>query len=224
MSRKLAIKTYRNALTPKQAAEGMNAAARNAKRLYEDAKALFDSKRYPSACSLAILSIEESGKLSILREVACATNKGRINESWRRYSDHRDKNAQWLSVQLMMGGARALQDFAQVFDRKSDHTDILNIIKQLGFYTDCYGEAHWSEPEKVIDEEMARSIVTTAGILVPKRETTEREMELWAEHIGAHWGKPDMLKRAIAFEEALIEEGLRDTPIEDVKAFYGITV
>jgi hypothetical protein len=29
---------------------------------------------------------------------------------------------------------------------------MLDVIKQLGFDTDCYGNAHWSEPSKAIDE------------------------------------------------------------------------
>ena len=45
----------------------MNAARRNARRLAEDAKLLLEAGRYPTATALAVLSIEESGKMSILR-------------------------------------------------------------------------------------------------------------------------------------------------------------
>jgi AbiV family abortive infection protein len=41
----------------------MNAAARNAARLVSDAEILLGAKRYPSAAALAVLAIEESGKL-----------------------------------------------------------------------------------------------------------------------------------------------------------------
>ncbi|MFQ5903786.1 MAG: AbiV family abortive infection protein, partial [Candidatus Binatia bacterium] len=37
-------------------AAGINAATRNARRLYEDAIILLNEKRYPSAAGLAILS------------------------------------------------------------------------------------------------------------------------------------------------------------------------
>jgi AbiV family abortive infection protein len=95
MGRKPAIQTYRGKLSPKQIAEGMNAAARCAKRLYEDAETMLAAGRFPTACSLAILSIEEAGKMSVLRELSCATNKARLNVAWRRYGDHREKNVQW---------------------------------------------------------------------------------------------------------------------------------
>jgi AbiV len=52
---KKAIKQYKDRLTPEKVATGMNAAARNARRLLDDAQLLFASKRYPGACSLAIL-------------------------------------------------------------------------------------------------------------------------------------------------------------------------
>jgi AbiV family abortive infection protein len=214
---------YRDKLTPKQAAEGMNAAARNAKRLYEDAEALLKAKRFPTACAVAILSIEESGKLPILREIACMKDKkGPLNDAWRRYSDHRQKNAAWLAIQLMMNGAKTLNDIKQTFDPQSMHPDLINIMKQFGFYTDCYGEAEWAEPEGAVDEKMATTMLDTAKLLLPKHETTEREMELWVEHIGEHWGKPNMAARAMKFEELLFKEGLRKVPIEDIRAFYGI--
>src|SRR6266511_636276 len=94
--RKPAIQVYRGVLSAKQIAEGMNAAARNARRLYDDAEILFREKRFPSSCSLAILSIEEAGKMAVLRELSCASTKARVNEAWRRYGDHREKNAQWI--------------------------------------------------------------------------------------------------------------------------------
>jgi AbiV family abortive infection protein len=45
----------------------MNAAIANAQRLAEDAQLLLDAERFPSAASLAILALEEAGKVIILR-------------------------------------------------------------------------------------------------------------------------------------------------------------
>ncbi len=66
------LNQYRGTLTADQIAEGINCANRNAMRLVEDAKLLLANDRLPSACSLAVLSIEESGKASILRRIACS--------------------------------------------------------------------------------------------------------------------------------------------------------
>jgi AbiV family abortive infection protein len=199
----------------------MNAAKANAKRLLEDAELLFEAKRFPSACALGILSIEEAGKLPILREIACMKGASALREAWQRYSDHRQKNAAWLAVKLIMDGASTLNEIKQSLDPNSLHPDILNLMKQTGFYTDAYGEAEWSEPNNVIDENTAKTVLTIAKALLPKRETTEREMQLWIEHLSEHWGKPGMETRVVALEEALLKEGLRNLPMEEIRTFYG---
>ena len=70
------LRQYNGSLTPHQIADGMNYARRNARRLAEDAKLLLDGKRFASAFSLGILSIEESGKTNILRSLAIAKDAG----------------------------------------------------------------------------------------------------------------------------------------------------
>ena len=66
------LSPYRGALTIKQVAKGMNAATNNARRLAQDARLLLDNKRWPTAASVAALSIEESGKVVILRRFLIA--------------------------------------------------------------------------------------------------------------------------------------------------------
>ena len=72
------LNQYRGRLSPTQIADGMSAAQRNARRLVDDAKLLLDAGRFPSATSLAILSIEESGKTSILRHLSVAKDEKEI--------------------------------------------------------------------------------------------------------------------------------------------------
>ena len=70
---------YRGKLSPVQISEGINAAISNAKRLADDAELLLKERRFPSAASLAVLSIEESGKLSILRQLDVVQNDKHLN-------------------------------------------------------------------------------------------------------------------------------------------------
>jgi len=60
----------------------------------------------------------------------------------------------------------------------------LEQIKQIGFYTDCLGKAHWSEPSTVIDRELAKMLVQIARIFIKDREIVEKEIELWVKHMG----------------------------------------
>jgi AbiV family abortive infection protein len=173
-------------MTPKQIAEGMNAASRNAARLLADAELLLQNGRFPTATSIAVLSIEESGKVSILRHLACIAAAEAAKNIWSEYRSHTKKNVAWLLPQLLQEGARKLNDFASLFDDSSDHPVVLDQVKQIGFYTDCLGQAHWSEPVNVIDEQLAKGIVAIAKILCAGKPVTEAEIALWVQHVGPH--------------------------------------
>jgi len=193
------INRYDGKLSARQITEGINAAARNAQRLYEDADILFKAKRFPTACSLAALSIEESGKAPCLRGILAAQTQNSLKDAWRLYRNHRAKNTGWIMAGLAAKGVRTLAELAPIVDGNSDHPEVLDTVKQLGLYTDCYGDGNWSEPHDAISESLAKQILFVAEMLLTKRETTEREMELWMEHVGRHWGTPEMLLGAIEF-------------------------
>jgi AbiV family abortive infection protein len=163
MSRSL--DAYRGQLTPAQVAEGVNSASRNSARLAGDAKLLLENGRFPSAASIAVLAIEEAGKTSILRGLAVANDDEEIKKEWKAYRSHTSKNVQWILPRLVTEGARKLGDLRSIFDRDSDHPLLLNNIKQLGFYTDCLGDAHWTEPAEIVDEQIAKMLVEVAQIL-----------------------------------------------------------
>ena len=85
------LNQYKGKLTAEQIAKGMNVARRNAQRLFEDAQLLIESSRYCSAATLAIISIEESGKDSILRRLAMAEGDIETSKIWREYRSHTKK-------------------------------------------------------------------------------------------------------------------------------------
>lgn len=180
MSKKLS--SYKGRLNPSQIADGMNAANRNAIRLVTDAKILLNAEGFPSSAALSILSIEESGKSSILRLLSLSKTDKDIINTWKEYRSHVKKNVLGIFPQKFIEGARKLDDFRSIFDGKSEHPYILDQLKQISFYTDCLGQAHWSEPTLVINKELAESLVLTAEILTSRNEVTAREIELWIKH------------------------------------------
>ena len=105
---KARLTKYRGDLSPAQIAHGINAARRNARRLADDAKLLLDSGRYPTAAAIAALSVEESGKSSVLRGLALSPNVDVRRNAWRDYRSHRSKNAAWILPELVAKGARDL--------------------------------------------------------------------------------------------------------------------
>lgn len=194
------LNQYKGMLTPAQIAAGMNAANGNARKLVKAASMLLENGEYPLAASLATLSIEESGKLPILRSLAVARTKEEVNQCWKEYRSHTKKNVMWLLPQLVSNGARRLDDFKILFEEDAKHTFLLDQVKQLGFYTDCLGKTHWSVPVDVIDKELATLIVNVARLFARDREIKQTEVELWVKHIGPVWKGPKEL-----MEHALVQ-------------------
>lgn len=192
------LNAFRGSLSPAQVAAGINAANANARRLAEDAAALLSAGRFPTAASLAILAIEEAGKVSILRGLALARSEAEASAAWKDYRSHTRKNVAWLLPQLAASGARKLDDLSPLFDTDAEHPHLLDQLKQLGFYTDCLGKAHWSLPSEVITQELSNSLVQTARLFARDHHCTEREIQLWVEHLGPVWKQdPGWMKQAI---------------------------
>ncbi len=100
------LDAYRGPLDCAQAAEGINAANANARRLAADAQTLLDAGSYASAVSLAALAIEESGKVSILRAIVLAEDEQSLKLEWKRYRSHTSKNCHWIFADLVAKGAK----------------------------------------------------------------------------------------------------------------------
>lgn len=204
----------------------MNAAERNAVRLADDAELLLEGGRFPSAAALAILAIEEAGKATILRQLSLDQDDDKArNDRWRDYRSHTKKNVSWPLPQLVAGGARNLDDFSPLFSKGADHPFLLDQVKQISLYTDCLGDAHWSEPAEVIDEDPAKMLVRSARLLSKHPDTTAKEIELWVKHMKPYIGPGavadfDGAKRALrAWYTDLKHHGLATHGDEEIEAF-----
>jgi AbiV family abortive infection protein len=214
------LDAYKGTLTPAQLAAGINAARQNAQRLAADAATLLAAQRFPSALALAILSIEEAGKIPILRRHAVEPHD---LQAWKDYRSHTRKNVLWPFPSLVLGGARALDEFRELFSPEAEEPYILDQLKQIAFYTDCLGNAHWSIPDELIHEPLARSIVETARIMAGRPAmTTEEEIGLWIAHLGPAFASrdPDLMKHALLnWHEAMQAKGLTTDDSNNFKAF-----
>jgi hypothetical protein len=113
-----------------------------------------------------------------------------------------------------------MHHLAEMVERDAEHTAILNSLKQVGLYTDCYGSnAHWSEPKEIIDSTLARTLVGTAELLSKEKIVSPREIELWVEHLSPVWNTPEMPHALLRWATALHREGLSDTAPEDFARF-----
>jgi len=211
---------YKGRLTPRQAADGIALARSNAARLITDAELLLANGRHPSASALAILAIEELGKVQAIKIIVLASDPETLKSGWKDYRNHRAKNVQWIIPKLAADGARTLQDLRLAADPTAEHTAMLDSVKQLAFYTDAYGEkGRWSEPADAVDPKFAGAIIATAKLLNRDAETTERELELWVSIVGPHYGKPTMVAALMNYQRRLFQEGLTKTSPEELMDF-----
>ena len=211
------LSQYRGYLNAAQIALGMNAARRNARRLADDAQSLLSLSRYPTATAIAILSIEESGKISILRGLATAPFPEIRHQLWKDFRSHRSKNAAWIIPDLYRNGARTLESLRLAADSSAAHTTLLDQLKQISLYVDCLGTVNWSDPAEVIDEPLSRSLVHTADLLAKGRNTTELEMLLWIEHMSPTYGQ-SLERQKVSLQSwyaAMKENGLWDENREE---------
>lgn len=211
---------YRGRLTPSQAAEGIALARTNAARLIADAELLLQNDRHASASALAILAIEELGKVEIIKIIVLQSDEAGLEQAWKEYRNHRAKNVQWIIPKLAAEGARTLQQMRPAADPSGDHTAMLDSVKQLAFYTDCFNASpRWSEPTDAVDLNFAVAILSTARFLGRDCETTVRELELWTTVVGPHYAKPTMVDALLMFQKQVHAEGLSTTTPEALKAF-----
>jgi len=204
---------YRQTLTPEEASKGIHVARENSRSLLNDAILLFDNDRFERATALAILAIEEAGKLSIIRTILLENDPKLIADGWRAYRKHTAKNLSWILPDVVRDGARQLDDFTRIYDEKSEHGYVLDNLKQLAFYTDCFRKCRWSIPKDVITKEIANMILNTAKVLVEKGNsimTSKEELEIYLKHVKPVW-RGEMIKMKQALVECYAEaerEGL----------------
>lgn len=181
-----------------KAAEISEGAIKNAKSLLEDAKLLYENDKYPRAISLAILSIEESGKPSIIRGIVLEDDPKQISNLWKSYRKHQDKNSMWIVSELILNGARTLENLRKVADPKSDHPQTLDNLKQLCFYSDVFTKGKLSIPDNVANKEVAQSLIATAELSIKESLNSVDALEIWVKHLKPVWKtETSFMKKAL---------------------------
>ena len=201
---------YFGKLDPEKAAEGINLAIENSQRLLKDAEILFEHERYSSSVALAILSIEESGKVPIIKGVLLEEDDKQRAKEWKSFRNHLQKNNQWILPELVSKGSNTLDELKKMFSEEAKHPKVLNVLKQISLYTECVGKAKWVYPDEVITKEIAEAKLQTARILCPEKEVTPLELDLWKKYLKPVW-KTDlesMKKAIIEWNRAMEKHGL----------------
>ena len=94
-------------------------------------------------------------------------------------------------------------------------------MKQIALYTDCLGNSHWSQPEEVIDEHLACTLVTIPELFGRDKTVTTKEVELWIDHLGSTSEEPVEVQKNALLEwfATMRQHGLYSDEMEEVEEF-----
>jgi len=210
-------------LTNKQIADGINTAAANAARLAADAESMFNLERYPTSVALAILSIEESGKPAILRQLSVAIDESHVNTAWKDFREHKKKNIMSSFESMFSSGARNINDFIPMFLSTNNAPTNLDKLKQDALYCN-YVNGKWHLPEDAIDRDTAQYYLAMALSLLPINvHITEKEIELYVKHFKQKKNIDNLeesKKSVIEFYEDMFHHELLDEVPSYIYEFY----
>lgn len=143
-------------LSETEALTAQSAAAATARGLYDDARLLLRHGRIQRAAALAILALEEVGKIQVLARVAGARDDAARKAGWKEYVLHRAKAAENVAAGVGFDQEKVREIFSQQADA----------LKQLAFYSNWLDSGDWTSPESVIDAASAELAVQWAGAMV----------------------------------------------------------
>ena len=156
---------YCGGLTASDAEVWKTLAVKNAKRLLSSAKLLLKSGDSASALSLAVLAVEEHGKIEIIDCILKAgINTPELKTTWDHYRTHTSKTSEFISMYAELKGASE----GKACDFQMQNEDLLplfDLMKQLGFYSDCTGNARWHDPH-CISPAIAIAVVSAAEKII----------------------------------------------------------
>jgi AbiV family abortive infection protein len=145
-------------LTEVEFRKAMNAAVLTARELRNDAEFLFSNGRYARAAALAVLALEEVGKIKILPRIFNTSDTRSRKIAWKEYRDHQAKSAEMITA----GGQPGLVES----EVRSDFGQQADALKQLGFYSNPLTSGEWAEPAKTVNRDHVLLAVQWAGAMV----------------------------------------------------------
>lgn len=183
---------YRGRLTPEDASKGAEAAITQAWQLANDARHLLFAGSYATSFALAALSIEELGKVQALREIAKAETEKELKRAWRNYSDHSAKSRLWMMAKFLLEGSSDsskvrlnASNLSQNYNENLPDHNVLNIAKQIGFYSECVGDIpKWLTPNESIEKIDAEQFIQIAEFFLTFWGSVESpiQIEIFIRH------------------------------------------
>lgn len=129
-------------------------------KLKADADLLYDKGNKSTACAIAILAIEEFGKMDIIRNIFKARNDIKsLKKLWMEFRDHKAKNKVWTIPYLKKNNA-SIEDIKEIMSHKSNASNFLNNLKMSCLYIDVSEKGKITSPSMLINNVFDETIRT----------------------------------------------------------------
>lgn len=185
--RTVGLEPFAGQLTLLAAASAIQAARLNALDLLETAQLLNERQRYAHSTALAVLALEEAGKVQILMLMVAGV--GDLSEHWRAYRRHTSKTASMNFALELRASAHFPNLSAEELRRVRENgpgPEDLDALKQLALYSDCFkadDAAAVHLPRNIDWRQWSEERLAEATALVKYlRDYPPEELELWAKH------------------------------------------
>lgn len=147
------VERYSGALSLEQISTGISACIENALDLFGDAMLLYEHKRHARALSLLLTSLQEAGKVALLRQMTLHSSKDQQAWShlWKRFRNHETKDAFGQSAKITRD---ALGNPGEAFLQQGRYNKTTapakEKIRQFGQYVDFIKkDDKWWSPREV---------------------------------------------------------------------------
>lgn len=209
--------------TVEQIAAAINATRRNGRALVEESRILFAAGRYARAGALAILSIEEAGKINVLRCVAVARSAEERENFAKDLTSHREKNSHWIIGALRQNAPFPMLVLSALEGKDGGHSKYLDKLKQATLYTDIIKDGSCREPKDVMNGALAEELINCAEELLPDVVTAPQELELLRNHFSQCENFYDLVEAIGGFLGELKTEGYLTSDPEVLISQLGLT-
>lgn len=169
-------------LTLKQISAGISVCIDNALDLFGDAIVLLHHKRYARALSLVLTSLQEAGKVTLLRQMSLlpSDDQKKWSQIWKRFRKHETKDAFGQSAKI---NQEAKGDPGEVFWQqvvyKTTFAPAKEKIRQFSLYVDFIKrDKAWWSPREITASVVEQAIDDVVSVLYKLYH--ERQMGLFS--------------------------------------------
>ncbi len=208
MKRPASYEPYCGPLSPNEVAKGTEVAASNARDLFRSAEVLFGLGHFAQSAALAILAIEEVQKVFILLDLLLAANEAETKRLWSEYRRHSPKQtrfSKWLRVKAHTEKKPSsdTREIEKLLSNPALGESVLELRKQLYFYTDNFQGSGWSLPSRSATRgDASKALAIVELVIAHTTLYSAAELAIWRKHLVAIDAKSSRDKRSALLEFA----------------------